>query len=539
MPDVFISYSRSNLEFIRQLADSLTERGRSPWFDQIKEPLQGIPPGSKWWDEITYGIENADNFLFIISPQSIASPYCHAELSHALKHDKRIVTLLYCDSKREIDTLQALDDAIDAIPDDTLLPDSVMMETTHLRTLVRGNWLALSQIQYVVFSEQVHPETSLDQLIQALDLDLAWVKMRSQIRQAAQLWEANSRSKGYLWSQERLKPVYEMMSRVQPQLSPLEQDFLKPELEHLLDELKEDQITHIRREAIGQRLFEIGDTRRGVGLRPDGFPDIDWCYVEGGRIEINLTSQVPYMDAEPANVRVFEFAPFFISRYLVTHTQFQAFLDAPNGFKDDRWWSMLDADERKRIMSPQKQKYGNYPRDTVTWAQSVAFTQWLTTLMPADGLPEGARSGWTIRLPYEWEWQWAAQGETAVRTYPWGEEEESFRANTSESALGRSTAVGLYPHGMAACGALDMAGSLGEWCLNTYAAVPSFDQSTKLLRVIHGGSFQYGLISARCADRHNAAIGAWNNHEPLVGTGFRVVYAPDSNLSDGLILHRR
>jgi formylglycine-generating enzyme required for sulfatase activity len=389
-----------------------------------------------------------------------------------------------------------------------------------------------------VFSEHVNSETSLDQLIQALDLDLAWVKMRSQIRQAAQLWEANNRSKGYLWSQERLKPVYEMMSRVQPQLSPLEQDFLKPEIEHLLDELNDHQMSQIRREAIGQRLFEIGDTRKGVGLRPDGLPDIDWCYVDGGSIEINMASHATFDYSEAANVRVFEFAPFFVSRYLVTHTQFQAFLGDPNGFTDDRWWSMLDADERKRIMSPQKQKYGNYPRDTVTWAQSVAFTQWLTTLMPPDGLPEGILAGWTIRLPYEWEWQWAAQGGIEVRTYPWGEDEDISRTNTSESGLGRSTAVGLYPHGRAACGALDMAGNLAEWCLNTYAEVPSFDPSTKILRVIHGGSFQYGFITARCADRHYAAIGAWNNHEPLIGMGFRVVYAPDSNLSDGLILHR-
>jgi formylglycine-generating enzyme required for sulfatase activity len=41
-------------------------------------------------------------------------------------------------------------------------------------------------------------------------------------------------------------------------------------------------------------------------------------------------------------------------------------------------------------------------------------------------------------------------------------------ANSREAGLGRPTAVGMYPHGAAACKALDMAGNLREWCANNF-----------------------------------------------------------------------
>lgn len=247
MPDIFISYSRRNKIFVRQIVDALRDREKDPWLDEVKEPLQGIPHGSKWWDEISYAIENVDNFLFVISPESMASPYCHAEIAHARKCDKRIVTLLFCDQHSEKETLQAIDAAIEAIPDDSQLPETVTADITHLRTLVRHNWLALSGIQYVIFAEASRFETSMDQLIQALDLDLAWIRMRSQIRQSAQLWADNHYSDGYLWSQERLKPVYEMMAHVQPDLSGLEGKFIEPEQERLLRELEDIDTTMIRK----------------------------------------------------------------------------------------------------------------------------------------------------------------------------------------------------------------------------------------------------------------------------------------------------
>ena len=52
--------------------------------------------------------------------------------------------------------------------------------------------------------------------------------------------------------------------------------------------------------------------------------------------------------------------------------------------------------------------------------------------------------------------------------YPWVGDFESERANTSESGIGRTTAVGLFPRGVSQYQALDMAGNTWEWCSSLY-----------------------------------------------------------------------
>ena len=71
MSDVFISYSRPDIDFVRHPFDQLTARDREPWAD-----WQDIPPTADWLAEIYSGIEAANSFLFIISPDS--PPLCLA-----------------------------------------------------------------------------------------------------------------------------------------------------------------------------------------------------------------------------------------------------------------------------------------------------------------------------------------------------------------------------------------------------------------------------------------------------------------------------
>ena len=52
MSDVFISYSRKDTEFIRQLFDALNARKREAWVD-----WRGIDYSTRWWEEICAGIE--------------------------------------------------------------------------------------------------------------------------------------------------------------------------------------------------------------------------------------------------------------------------------------------------------------------------------------------------------------------------------------------------------------------------------------------------------------------------------------------------
>ncbi|MFP5272844.1 TIR domain-containing protein [Coleofasciculus sp.] len=92
--DVFISYSRVDSEFARQLNNGLQIQNKTTWFDQ-----ESIASGEDFEQEIFKGIERSNNFLFIISPSSINSLYCDREVEYAKKLNKRIVTVLY----REVD----------------------------------------------------------------------------------------------------------------------------------------------------------------------------------------------------------------------------------------------------------------------------------------------------------------------------------------------------------------------------------------------------------------------------------------------------
>lgn len=95
--DVFISYSRTDSDFARKLNDTLQIQGKTTWFDQ-----ESIASGVDFQQEIYRGIDSANNFLFIISPNSVNSPYCADEVEYAMNLNKRIVTVLH----REVDIAQ-------------------------------------------------------------------------------------------------------------------------------------------------------------------------------------------------------------------------------------------------------------------------------------------------------------------------------------------------------------------------------------------------------------------------------------------------
>lgn len=90
MSDVFISYSRqSDIEFVDRLSAALEARGQEVWVDRA-----GIFPSSPWRPEIEQAILEAHAFVFVISPSSVASDYCRAELDRATELGKRIVPIL-------------------------------------------------------------------------------------------------------------------------------------------------------------------------------------------------------------------------------------------------------------------------------------------------------------------------------------------------------------------------------------------------------------------------------------------------------------
>lgn len=92
MPDIYLSYSRKDKDFAKRLHEALVRSGREVWVDWLD-----IPIAAEWMPLIQEAIINSHIFLFVISPDSVASKVCEAEREHAMKFDKRIVPVLYRD----------------------------------------------------------------------------------------------------------------------------------------------------------------------------------------------------------------------------------------------------------------------------------------------------------------------------------------------------------------------------------------------------------------------------------------------------------
>ena len=91
---IFISYAREDQEFVRQLHDALSAAGRDVWVD-----WGDIPLTADWRREIDAGIDAADAFVVVLTPDWVASQPCQAELDRAVAGGKRLVPLL----RRDVD----------------------------------------------------------------------------------------------------------------------------------------------------------------------------------------------------------------------------------------------------------------------------------------------------------------------------------------------------------------------------------------------------------------------------------------------------
>jgi WD40 repeat protein len=95
--DVFISYSRKDRDFAEKLYTFLQDDHLNSWID-----WENIPVAVDWWQEIEEGIETSHTFVFIVSPSSVVSPYCQAEIAHAIRHGKRLIPVQWRSVPKEL-----------------------------------------------------------------------------------------------------------------------------------------------------------------------------------------------------------------------------------------------------------------------------------------------------------------------------------------------------------------------------------------------------------------------------------------------------
>src|SRR5215216_1347342 len=174
----------------------------------------------------------------------------------------------------------------------------------------------------------------------------------------------------------------------------------------------------------------------------------EWCHIPGGNVTLSDAS-----DYGGTTGGIYQVADFAIGKYLITNGQYQSFANHPHGFCNPGWWaySPQAIQWRKDHPNPKPTAFpgNNLPNTRVSWFDSVAFCNWLSSELET-----------VIRLPTEQEWQRAAVGDTGW-SYPWGNDLEETRANYA-NRVKQVSAVGSFPNGKSPYGVMDMTGNLWE-----------------------------------------------------------------------------
>lgn len=93
---LFLSYSRRDRDAMAQLRDDLHSAGHDTWCDN---ELTG---GQQWWDTILENIRACDRFVFVLSPDSVKSRACKAELAYAVALGRPVLPVLVRDLAVEL-----------------------------------------------------------------------------------------------------------------------------------------------------------------------------------------------------------------------------------------------------------------------------------------------------------------------------------------------------------------------------------------------------------------------------------------------------
>ena len=150
-------------------------------------------------------------------------------------------------------------------------------------------------------------------------------------------------------------------------------------------------------------------------------------------------------DAQNRPAHMVSLAAYSIDKYPVTHAQYAQFVA-----QTDRRVPLNWADGK---FEPEEVLH---PVTMVTWFDAKAYCEW---------------SG--KRLPSEAEWEKAARGNDE-RRWPWGNIMDTKRLNNYYN-VGATSSVFKYENGASPYGALDMAGNVQEWVMDSFVKYKDSD----------------------------------------------------------------
>jgi formylglycine-generating enzyme required for sulfatase activity len=217
--------------------------------------------------------------------------------------------------------------------------------------------------------------------------------------------------------------------------------------------------------------------------------------------------------------------PFHMGVYEVTRGQYAQFI------KDSRYTPQRHRDGKmpaRRWDAPGFDQTDDHPVTWVTWEDADAFCKWLSK-----------RTGRTVKLPSEQQWEYACRaGATGLRY--WEGEPTTAPCNAADQSYAKAAGkkAGFpwddgspytAPAGQFApnaFGLYDMLGNVWEWCDQPAApATAPATQATQPQRTpmgqVRGGAFDCTGSWLKCGERHGHPLSS-----PRENLGFRVIVEP-------------
>ncbi|HDN27968.1 MAG TPA: TIR domain-containing protein, partial [Thioploca sp.] len=520
--EVFVSYSRKDGDFARQLNAALQEAGKTTWFDQ-----ESISTGVDFEKEIFKGIDGCNNFLFVLSPDAVESEYCEREVNYAASQSKRFITVLH----RETNP--------------ATIPEA-------LRVI---NWIDFKDTSF---------DKSFPELVQAIELDREHAHQHTVLQQRASEWAENKRSGDFLLNITACANAESWRNAAmhkQPTPTALQQDFIQDSRKAIMeanrrrnailagaiggmtvavilavlaffqvDTIKQkhkklyqkSDFTKEDAKKLAQQVEEEGKIFRDLLTNGSKGPEMIW--IPAGQFRMGDIQGEGDDDEKP--VHEVSITRFAVGRYEVTVSEFRDFVNATGykteaekgygcwDYKDKQWKAVADANWHNLSLAD------NQPVVCVSWNDAVAYTQWLST-----------QTGQTYRLLSEAEWEYIARA--GKETVFW------WRNNIGKNWANCQNCGSQWDNKIAPVGSFianpfgvyDTTGNVREWVADiwhsSYQDAPSEggiweEGGNRCVRVVRGGAWNDESKNQRVAYRYGRTFVEGSFDSRRVNLGFRI-----------------
>lgn len=183
--DAFLSFGRQgNMDFANTIANRLSEKGYEVFHD-----MNDIPMMVENEEAIFSNIIRSDNFIYIISPNTVRSEYCSKELEFALKFNKRIIPILYHELQHESEMLDGI-----------VAKKPMLLAPKHNASI----------------------DPMIDEITKIIESSRAYVHKHSEYLFKARKWNAHGRSQAFLLYGKERNEAIEWLEEKNDQMKPLQ-----------------------------------------------------------------------------------------------------------------------------------------------------------------------------------------------------------------------------------------------------------------------------------------------------------------------------